>query len=100
MIITIGSSYNLLLIKVLLLLLNVIPIYIFSLIVFNVVLFPIVFPFIIISYVNSFNVIYWNNRMSQYEISLDIYWLTWSGYFKIGDTVVLVMGMRNSNILF
>ena len=44
---------------------------------------PVVCPRLIGSYFNSCNTIYNHNSMQQYDIALDKYWLTQSGYLDL-----------------
>ena len=53
----------------------------------NVSIRPIVRPHLLGRYFNEFNSIENHNRMRQYDIALDKYWVTQSGYFRVATTV-------------
>ena len=66
----------------------------------NVFIFPNVLPHILGRYLDDCNVIGNNNKMRQYDIELDKYWVTQSGYFRLATTVALGMGIKNTKPLF
>ena len=40
------------------------------------------------------------NRMWQYDLALDKYWVTQSGYFRLATTVALGMVITDGKLLF
>ena len=49
---------------------------------------------------NAFNEIYNHNRMRQYDLALDKYWATQSGYFILATIVSLGMGITDGKLLY
>ena len=62
--------------------------------------FLVVYPCIVYSGLNSCNAIYQHNNMCKYDLALEKYWVTQSGYFGIGTTSALGMGITDAKILF
>ena len=40
------------------------------------------------------------NRMWQYDLALDKYWVTQSGYFRLATTVAFGMGITDGKLLY
>ena len=74
--------------------------YHFSGIYSNVYVCPVVHPHLLGRYFNSCNAIDNHNRMRQYELAIDKYWVTQSGYFRPETTVSLGMGIPDAKLLF
>ena len=51
-------------------------------------------------YFNACNSIDNHNRVRQYDLLLEKYWLTWSGYFRLATTVALGMGITDGKLLY
>ena len=51
-------------------------------------------------YFNACNEIDNHNRTRQSDISLEKYWVTHSGYFRLATTVALGMGITDGKILY
>ena len=60
---------------------------------------PVICPCVIGRYFSAFNVIYNHNKMCQYDLSPEKYWLIQSGYFRLATTVALGMGVIDGNLL-
>ena len=60
---------------------------------------PVFHPRLIGRYFNACNAIDNHNRMRQSNISLEKYWVTQSGYFRLATTVALGMGIKDGNLL-
>ena len=67
---------------------------------YNVSVRPIVCPHLLGRYYNARNAIYNHNRMHQYDIALDKYWVTQSGFFTLATTVALVMRITDGKLLY
>ena len=65
----------------------------------NVSVRPIVCPHLIGRYFNSCNAIENHNRMRKSGLSLDKYWETQSGYFRLATTVVFGMGITDGKFV-
>ena len=57
-------------------------------------------PRIIVRSYNAYNSIDQHSKMHKYGLTLDKYWMTQSGYFRIGTTVALGVGITNAKLLF
>ena len=66
----------------------------------NVSIRPDVLPPMIGRYFNACNKIKNKNRMGQFDLALDKYWLTHSDYFRLTTTLVLGMGTADEKTLF
>ena len=66
----------------------------------NVSVRPVVRPHLLGRYFNACNAIYNHNRWWQSDLSLDKYWVTQSGYFRLATTVTLGMGITDGKILY
>ena len=66
----------------------------------NVSVFTVVCPHLIVIYLNACNSRYNQNMMQYYDLALDKYWVTQSGYFRIETTVELGIGITYGRILF
>ena len=77
-----------------------IPIYLLPEIYSNVSLCPVVRPQFLGRYYNTCNVIYNHNRMRHYDIALEEYWVTQSGYFRLATTVALGIGIKDGKLLY
>ena len=73
--------------------------YHFSGIYSNVYVCPVVHHHLLGRYLNACNAIYNHNRMRQYELAIDKYWVTQSGYFGLSTTVALGMGIADGKLL-
>ena len=62
--------------------------------------FLVVYPCIVYSGLNSCNAIYQHNNMCKYDLALEKYWVTQSGYFRLATTVALDMGITYGKLLF
>ena len=65
----------------------------------NVSVFPVVHTHLPGKYFNACNAIYNHNRIRQSDISLEKYWVTQSGYFRLATTVALSMGITDGKLL-
>ena len=61
---------------------------------------PIVCPHLLGGYFNACNSIVNQNSMRQYDIFLEKYWVTKSGYFRLATTGALGMGITYGKILY
>ena len=66
----------------------------------NVYVLPVVCPHLLGRYFNACNAIDNHNRMRQYDVSLEKYWVTQSGYFRLATTVALGMGITDGKRLY
>ena len=66
----------------------------------NVSICPVAFPHVIGRYLNDCNAIDNHKSMYQSDPSIDKYWVKQSGYFRLGTTVALVMGITYGKLLF
>ena len=66
----------------------------------NVSVRPIVIPHLIGRYLNTYNMIDNRNRMRQYSLGLEKYWVTQSGNFRLENKVSLCMGITYGKLLF
>ena len=66
----------------------------------NVLIRPVVCPRVIVRYFNECNTIFNQNRIRQYDLALEKYWLIQSEYFRIATTVTLGMRITDANLLF
>ena len=66
----------------------------------NVSVRPVVCPHLLGRYFNACNSIDNHNRIRQSDLSLDKYWVTQSGYFRIANTVALGMGIKDGKLLY
>ena len=68
---------------------------------FNVSIHPAINPNILGRCFNSCNVIYQHNNMCQYVLTLDKYWVTQSGYYRLVIKLEFVMSIKlfKSNII-
>ena len=67
---------------------------------YNIPVFPVVCPHFLSRYFNACNAIENHNSMPQYDLALDKYRLTQSGYFKLSTTVALGMGITYRKLLY
>ena len=67
---------------------------------YNVSICPVLCPSVIVGYFSACNEIDNHNRIHQYDLALDKYWLDQSGYFMLVDKVTLVMGITGRGVLF
>ena len=51
-------------------------------------------------YFNACNAIENKNRMRQYDLSIEKYWVTQSGYFRLATTVASGIGIKDGEILY
>ena len=70
--------------------------YIFS----DVSVCPVFRPQFLGRYFNACNATDNQNRMRKYDLELETYWVTHSGYFRLATTVELGIGITDGNILF
>ena len=77
-----------------------IPIYLFSVIFSIVSVIPIVLTHFLDRYFNAFNEIDKHNKMWQYDLALDKYWVTKSGYSRLANKVSLGMFITYGKFLF
>ena len=69
---------------------QVIPIYLVSLTIYpNVSIFLGVYPHLLDDHFNACNTKYNHNRMWQYDLALENYWVTESDYFRLAATMAL-----------
>ena len=61
---------------------------------------PVVCSCVLVKYLNAFHVIDINNKMHYYDPSVDKYWLTQSGYFRLANKMVLGVGIKDTKLLF
>ena len=66
----------------------------------NVSVHTVVRPHLIGRYFNACNAIDNHNIVLQSDLALDKYWVTQSGYFRLADTVALVMGIKYGKLLY
>ena len=66
----------------------------------NVSVIPAVHPHLLLRYFDACNSIENDNRMQQYGLNLEKYWLTQSGYFRLANTVGLGMGIAYGTLLY
>ena len=66
----------------------------------NVSVSPIVRPYLLGRYFNACNAIDSHNRMRQSDLSLEKYWVTQSGYFRLATTMALGMGITDRKLLY
>ena len=66
----------------------------------NVSVRLVVRPHLLVRYFNACNSIDHHNRMRQSDLSLDKYWVTQSGYFRLATTVALGMVITDGNLLY
>ena len=66
----------------------------------NVSVRPVVRPHLLGRYFNACNAIDNHNRMRQSDLSLEKYWVTQSGYFRLATTVALGMGITDGKLLY
>ena len=66
----------------------------------NVSVLPVVCPHLLGRYFNACNAIYNHNRMRQYDLLLDKYWVTQSGYFRLAPTMALGVGITDGKLLY
>ena len=66
----------------------------------NVSVRPVVCPHLLGRYFNACNAIDNHNRMQQSDLSLEKYWVTQSGYFRLATTVALGMGITDGKLLY
>ena len=66
----------------------------------NVSVCPVILPNLLGRYLNACNAIDNQNMMRKYDLELDKYWVSQSGYFRLTTTVTLGMGTKNGNILY
>ena len=66
----------------------------------NVSVCHVVCPHLIGRYFNACNQIYNHNRMPQSDLSLEKYWVTQSGYFRLATTMALGMGITDGKLLY
>ena len=67
--------------------------------VYNVYVLTVSPPHLLGSYFNGCDTIYNQNRMRQYDLALDKYRVTQSGFFILATTVALGIGITNLEIL-
>ena len=67
---------------------------------YNVYVWPFMCPHLLVRYLNACNAIQNHNKMRQSNISLDKYWVTQSGYFRLATTVSLGIGIEYGNLLY
>ena len=67
---------------------------------YNVSVRPIVCPYFLGRYFNACNAINNQNRMRQYDLALEKYWVTQSGYFSLETTVALCMGVTDGKLIY
>ena len=65
----------------------------------NFSFWPIVCPHLLVRYLNTYNTIDNHNRMWQYELALDKYWVTQKDNIRIATTVALDMRITDGKIL-
>ena len=61
---------------------------------------PIVIPHLLGRYFNACNAIYNHNKIRQYYLALEKYWVTQSGHFILANTVALGMGITDGKLLY
>ena len=66
----------------------------------NVSVRPVVLPHLLGRYFNACNTICNNNSMHQYDIALEKYLVTQSGYFRLATTVALGMSVTYGRLLY
>ena len=66
----------------------------------NVSVRPVVHPCLLVRYSNACNAIDNHNRMRQSDLSLEKYWVTQSGYFRLATTVALGVGITDGKLLY
>ena len=66
----------------------------------NVYVRPVVCTHLLFRYLNSCNLIYNHNIIHQYNLVLEKYWVTHSGYFRLATTVTLGMVITDGKLLF
>ena len=66
----------------------------------NVSVFPFVRTHLLGRYFNTCNAIENHNRMRQSDLSLEKYWVTQSGYFRLATTMALGMDITYGKILY
>ena len=65
----------------------------------NVSVHPVVRPHLLGRYFNACNAIYNHNSMRQSDVSLEKYWATPSGYFRLATTLALGIGRTDGKLL-
>ena len=78
---------------------QVIPIYLSSLTFFYVSVCHVIWPHFIGRYFSAYNAIDNHNKMRQYDLEIDKYWVTQSEYFRLLTTVALGMGITDRDTL-
>ena len=66
----------------------------------NISVRPVVRPHFLGRYFNACNAIDNHNRIRQSGLSLEKYWVTQSGYFRLATKVALVMGIADGKLLY
>ena len=66
----------------------------------NVSVCPVVRPRLLGIYFNACNLIYNHNMMRHYDLALDRYLVTQSGYFRLSPTVELGMDITDGKLLY
>ena len=66
----------------------------------NVSVHPIVRPHFLGRHFNDFHATDNQNRMCQYDLELQKYWMTQSGYFRLATTATLGMVITDGKLLF
>ena len=61
---------------------------------------PVVSPHVLGRYFNACNAIESHNMMRQSDLSLEKYWVTQSGYFRLATTMALGMGITDGKLLY
>ena len=63
-------------------------------------IWPVVGPCFLGGNLNASNLIYKQNKICQFDIALEKYWMAQRGYFIVATTVALGMGIADRKILF
>ena len=66
----------------------------------NISVCPVVRPHFLGRYFNPCNLIDDHNIMQHYDLALDKYWVTQSGYFRLATTVAFDMGITDGKLLY
>ena len=62
--------------------------------------YPVVLPCVLGRHFNACNVIDNHNKMFQYDLEIDKYWVAQRGYFRLATMVVLGEGITYGKFIF
>ena len=61
---------------------------------------PFVCTYLLGRYFNAYNEIYNQNRMQKYDLALEKYWITQSGYFRLATKFALGTGITDGKLIY